>query len=121
MKPVSLALGSYADMIRERGVDMAGWLDAALLSEGPFYEVVIAGKDGALAGAWNGLSPAWTVGVRIGSEGPTAEQASLMPTAAGKRDRNGVTVAYVCVHGSCKQPTTEPARLRTQLLVGWTR
>jgi uncharacterized protein YyaL (SSP411 family) len=121
IKPVNHALGSYADMIRQQGVDMAGWLDASLLSEGPFYEVVIAGKDGALARAWNGLSPAWTVGVQIGSDGPTAAQESVLPIAAGKRDRNGVTLAYVCVHGSCKQPTTEPARLRRELLAGWIR
>ncbi len=120
-EPVAHALGSYADTIRERGLDMAGWLDAALLSQGPAYELVIAGKDGALAGAWSGLSPAWTVGVAVGPDGPTAEQASVMPTAAGKHDRGGVTVAYLCVHGSCKQPITEPARLRRELLAGWTR
>ncbi|MEO6573494.1 MAG: thioredoxin domain-containing protein, partial [Polyangiaceae bacterium] len=36
-------LARYAGTIREHGIDMGGWLDAALLDAGPFYEVVIAG------------------------------------------------------------------------------
>jgi len=122
-KPVERALHAYAGLSRQRTLDMAGWLDAALLAGGPLYELVIAdgAGAGALAGAWNGLLPTWTVGVEVGPEGPTPEQESAMPTAAGKRGRGGVSVAYVCVHGSCKQPITDAARLRRGGLVGWSR
>jgi len=117
---VERAVRSYAAIIRERGIDMAGWADAALLARGPYYEVVIAGTAANLAGAWNGLLPAWAVGVQVGSAGPTLEQARLMPSLVEKHDRNGVPLAFVCVHGACKKPTTEVAQLRRELLVGWT-
>ena len=43
---VAQALATYAGPMRERGIAMAGWLDASLLDTGPFYEVVIAGAPG---------------------------------------------------------------------------
>ena len=120
-EPVERALRSHAEMIRQRGVDMAGWLDAALLAEGPFYEVVIAGTSGTLTAVWNGLLPPWAVGVQVGSEGPTAALEKVVPAAAGKHDLSGKGLAYVCVHGTCKQPTADATQLRAELLAGWTR
>ena len=120
-EPVERALRCYADVIRQRGIDMAGWLDAALLAEGPFYEVVLAGTGGSLAAAWNGLVPAWAVGVQVGSEGPTPALEKVMPVATGKHDLSGKGLAYVCVRGTCKQPTADAAQLRHELLAGWTR
>src|SRR5258708_7637330 len=101
-KAVGLALHRYADTIRSRGVDMAGWLDAALLFDGPFFEVVIAGPGNALPDAWNRLLPSWAVGAQMASGGPTNEFEKAVPTAAGKHDRNGSALAYVCVHATCK-------------------
>ncbi len=121
LEPVERALRSHADVIRERGIDMAGWLDADLLAEGPFYELVIAGTGGGLATTYNGLLPPWVVGVEVGSDGPTRAQERAMPTTAGKRARDGKAVAYVCVRGSCKQPTPDPSRLKAELRLGWTR
>ena len=37
------------------------------------------------------------------------------PLAAGKVARNGQTTAYVCRHGVCQLPTTDPAAMIAQL------
>lgn len=100
---------------------MAGWLDGALLAQGPFYEVVIAGANPLLTSAWNGLLPSWVVGVQVPSSGPSADLVSAMPPAAEKRGLNGVALAYVCVRGACQRPVAAPAALRKELLLGWGR
>lgn len=116
-----LALRRYADTIRQRGIDMAGWLDGALMIDGPFYDVVIAGPGGTLTNAWNGLLPGWAVGVQLGAAGPSPELERVMPNAAGKHDSNGTALGYVCIRGSCQKPTADPTVLRSQLLAGWIR
>ena len=113
------ALRRYAGTLRRNGLDMAGWLDAALLEGGPFYELVIAGAERSLPEAWSRLLPSWVVGARVPANGPADVLARLMPPASGKHDRNGVPLAYVCVRGSCKAPTSDPVALRGQLLEGW--
>jgi hypothetical protein len=117
---VRRALARYADVARERGLDMAGWLDGALLDEGPFYEVVIAGDSKPLVAARDALLPTWATGATVPSDGPSAAIEKAMPTAAEKRARGRTPVAYVCVRGSCKSPTSDPAELRRELLFGWT-
>jgi uncharacterized protein YyaL (SSP411 family) len=111
----------YAGDMRSGRLDMAGWLDSALLADGPYYELVIAGPDGGLSDVWRDLSPAWLVGVRLGAEGPTPAQERAMPTSSNKRARAGLALGYVCVHGACDAPTSDPARLRLAVLNGWTR
>jgi len=118
-KAASRALSRYADVMRQRGVDMAGWLAGALLENGPFYQLVIAGASDGLNDAWRALLPAWTVGAPLSGSGPTPDLARVMPTATGKRDLNGTPLAYVCVHGACQEPTADPKRLRNELLTGW--
>jgi len=113
------ALRRYAGRMRRAGLDMAGWLDGALLAAGPFYELVIAGPSRPLAGAWGRLLPDWVVGVELPASGPTVELEKLMPPSAGKHAEHGAPRAYVCVHGSCKRPTTSAGTLRRQLLDGW--
>ncbi len=115
------ALARYAETIRQRGLDMAGWLDGALLAQGPFYEVVIAGANPSLTSAWNEVLPSWVVGVQVPWSGPSADLVSAMPPAAEKRGLNGGSLAYVCVHGACERPTAAPAALRKELLLGWGR
>ena len=117
----SRALSSYAGAMRQRGLDMAGWLDAALLENGPTYELVIAGQNGGLSDAWRALLPAWTVGLQLNGSEPTPDLERVLPSAVGKRALNARALAYVCVHGACQQPTSDPARLRTELLTGWTK
>jgi uncharacterized protein YyaL (SSP411 family) len=120
------ALFSQAARIRRQGLEMAGWLDGALLAVGPRYELVIAGSSEApstrsLVEVWNGLSAPWTVGARVDAEGPGGELVNWMPPSAGKRDRRGTALAYVCVRGACQAPTSDASRLRTALLSGWKR
>jgi hypothetical protein len=111
------ALNRYAGAMTERGMDMGGWLDGALLEAGPFYELVIVGKSGSIDGVWNHLLPPWTAGVRVDAVSPGLEK--VMPTLAGKHDRDGVPLAYVCVRGACQEPTTDAVRVRSELLAGW--
>src|SRR5262249_55412311 len=120
------ALRAQAANLRGHAPEMAGWLDAALLEGGPLYELVVAGSSEspgtrALLDVWRGLCPTWTVGARIDAEGPTDQLATLMPTAAGKRDRRGTALAFVCVRGTCQAPIQDPSRLRAALLKGWSR
>ncbi len=115
------ALARYAGLIRQRALDMAGWLDDALLARGPFYELVIAGTSPALSSVWNELLASWVVGAQVPSSGPTAGLVSAMPTVAEKRGLNNAALAYVCVHGACQRPTPLPEALRKELLLGWQR
>jgi uncharacterized protein YyaL (SSP411 family) len=115
------ALSRYADTMRQRGIDMAGWLDGALLDAGPFYELIIAGDNDSLSDVTRKLLPAWSVGITLSGSGPTPEIERLVPPTSGKRDRNGSAVAYLCAHGSCQQPTSDASALRRELLAGWTQ
>ena len=77
--------------------------------------------DANLTGAWNALLAPWSTGVQVGPQGASGALETLMPTTTGKRARHGGASAYVCVHGACNAPTGDPARLRRELLAGWTR
>ena len=107
-EPVARSLRRYAGAMRQRGVDMAGWLDDALLDVGPFYELVIAGDAPSSNDEWRSLLPAWTVGFPLGGSGPTPDLERMLPTAAGKHEAHGAGLAYVCTHGACKEPTADP-------------
>jgi uncharacterized protein len=113
------ALNDYAGAMRQSNVDMAAWLDDALLEHGPSYELVIAGDSDALNDAWRSLLPAWVSGVRLNQAGPTPTQIQVIPTTAGKVGRGAGALAYVCVHGSCNAPTSDAAVLKRALLSGW--
>jgi uncharacterized protein YyaL (SSP411 family) len=52
--------------------------------------------------------------VRITDKGVTSAR-KLLPLVEGKRALSGKATAYVCVGGSCKRPTSDPAVLRAQL------
>ncbi|MEC9070949.1 MAG: hypothetical protein VX938_01160, partial [Myxococcota bacterium] len=121
---VQRSLGAYGQLAGQSGLGMAGWLDVALLHEGPFYEVVIAGDPqnagtAALRQVWKEMSPPWAVRVDVPSKGPTAAQVKALPAVDAKRGKDGGPLAYVCVRGSCKMPTSDPATFRSQLQAGW--
>jgi uncharacterized protein YyaL (SSP411 family) len=119
---VASAFSSYGDALRTRGIVMAGWLDAALLDAGPFYEVVVAGpiEEGPLDRIVRDVGAPWLVSLRVPAEGASADLARRVPAAADKTSPNGWR-AFVCERGTCKLPTNDPAVLRRQLLGGWTR
>jgi hypothetical protein len=104
---------------------MASFLDAAMLEAGPFYELVVAGEPGPMPGplgdVWRKLAPPWAVRTDVPGSGPTAADVTLLPGVEGKKARGSTAVAYVCVRGACAEPTSEPAKLRTQLLTGWAK
>ena len=50
------------------------------------------------------------------AEGPELDALALLaPITAGKIARDGRATAYVCEHGACRLPTTEPAAMEAQL------
>jgi uncharacterized protein YyaL (SSP411 family) len=113
------AIRAYARTSRQAGLEMAGWLEGALLAEGPFYELVIAGEGRGLHDAWAALLPSWTVTARVPAPGASDALAELAPPVAGKGTSGSASRAFVCVRGSCKLPTPEARVLERQLREGW--
>ena len=123
---VEKTLGSYAQMVSRGGLGTAGWATVALMLQGPFYDVVFAGDEGAqdakkLKAEYAALSPSWGVRTSVAGTGPTKAQLAAMPPLMAKTSREGAARAYVCIRGTCKKPTGDPKELRQQVLDGWTR
>jgi uncharacterized protein YyaL (SSP411 family) len=111
-----------ADELRRRGTGSAGWLDAALLRAGPFYDVVVSADAGAgddLEATWKTLAPPWAVLARVPAAGPDPAFVHLVAAAEAKTSGSGRARAFVCSQGACKQPTADPTVVRAQLLAGW--
>jgi uncharacterized protein YyaL (SSP411 family) len=122
---VNGTLNAYASLFSRSGLGMAGWLEVALHNLGPHYEVIIAGdpEDATtkrLAAAYETLSPPWAVRINVPASGASPGLKSAAPPTAGKLAKTGKALAYVCVRGSCKAPTSDPKVFRAQLLDGWT-
>jgi hypothetical protein len=109
---------------RGQGLGASAWLDAALLRNGPFYEVVIAGNDAAtspLAAAARKLGAPWFVLLTLPAAGADAATLALAPAAEGKSSKDGRPLAFVCLRGACKLPAREPAEMLGQLRAGWVK
>ncbi len=123
---VDATLGTYAAIVGRSGLGTAGWASVDLRAKGPFYEVVIAGDDNdpktkALLDVWSDLLPSWAVLARVPAAGADdATVAKLKPLFA-KVGKDGGPLAYVCVRGACKKPTSSPKEFRAQLADGWAR
>ena len=117
-------LARHAELLGKLGVEMAWWLDAVLLWNGPGGQVVIAG-DGpdarALAGVADRLMAPWVLSVRLPAGGAGPGLARLAPALAGKTAGEGAAVAWLCRQGSCELPTSDGEALKKQILQGWTR
>ena len=123
-RDVRAALEAYAPTMRRSTLAMAGWLDAALLDAGPFYDVAVAGDDSmattqAFAREWGALLPSWATLVRFPAAGAATDLVGLAPPTAGKRGRGGGAAAYVCPRGACQSPATDPKAMRASLLEGF--
>jgi len=112
-------LRAYSEIMKMAGPEMAWWYDAALKLSGPFYEVVISGDDGELAGVVRKALPPNAVLSTVPLSGPTPAMEALLPSSKNKAPRSGKATAYVCRAGSCQQPTQDPAVLKDQILQGW--
>ena len=67
-----------------------------------------------LAGLARSFAP--NTSLVVGSEAAlAADLGAIVPWARGKTTRNQRPTAYVCEHGACKLPTTDPARFALQL------
>ncbi len=120
---VDATLRIQSGALRASGMGSAGWLDAALLRVGPFYDLVVAGDDleaiNRLEGVRRALGPAWTVAARVPADGPDSWFERIVAASRGKTAGAARAKGYVCVEGACKAPTADPAALRALLLEGW--
>jgi uncharacterized protein YyaL (SSP411 family) len=120
---VDSCLRARANELRANGMESAGWLDAALLRVGPYYDVVVAGDDDVaverLEHVSRALGASWVVSARVATRGPDAPFERLVVASRGKTGMGAAARAFVCLEGACKTPTTEPTDLRATLLRGW--
>lgn len=122
-REVDVALQARASELRASGIGSAGWLDAALLRIGPYYDLVVAGDDTVsverLEGVRRGLAAPWVATARVPAVGPDEAFASVVAASRGKTAAGVAVRAYLCLQGACKAPTSDPSELRAGLLGGW--
>jgi uncharacterized protein YyaL (SSP411 family) len=121
VEAVDETLGARAGLIRAHGPELAGWLDAAARRCGAAVLVVIAGDENdpgtrTLRHEADRLPPPDAVVARVSASGPTPEQARLAPGTIGKTALGERATAFVCRHGTCYAPTSDPKDLRAQIL-----
>ena len=117
-------LTSYAGPMRERGVGMAGWLDAALLDRGPSYDLVIAGSPSVrppLEMVVVPLMAPWISRINVPAAGAEGAMKDRLDALDGKTSGTASLRAFVCERGACKKPTADPTELDAQLRAGWKR
>jgi len=119
---VDSCLRARANELRANGMESAGWLDAALLRVGPYYDVVVAGDDDVaverLEHVSRALGASWVVSARVATRGPDAPFERLVVASRGKTGW-GPLRGRSCVWRGLQDPTTEPTDLRATLLRGW--
>jgi uncharacterized protein len=112
-------LARWAADAREEPTRAGTLLVALDLATANVHEVVVAGDPGEAADAlWRELattSSARVLSARVPAGGADATLAKSFPALAGKTARAGKPTAYVCERGSCRLPTSDPAKLRDQL------
>ena len=115
-------LGAFGNVLRQSGVAaplMLCGLD--FLLGRPRQVVVVTGGPPSTAGA-DALRTVMqqtflpNAVFTVVSDPQAALDAQVIPWLAGKRAQNNVTTAYVCEHGRCEKPTSEPAVLKRLLV-----
>ncbi len=119
-------LARQASLMQRTGLEMAGWLDAAVRLQGPLYDVVVAGDPGdpATEALYRAVAATLAPGVVISplpAAGPDGRLASLAPVLTGKSAPEGGALAYVCLQGMCKAPTANPGEAGESIQDGWYR
>ncbi len=119
-------LAAQAGLLDRAGLEMAGWLDAALRLQGPLHDVVVAGDPDAATtvelyqAAASRLSPGVVV-TPLPRDGAPLQLLDLAPALGGKTATDGTAVAYVCLQGICKAPTHDPVSVRGLVEDIWDR
>ena len=124
-KRVRGSLEAMAEVMRQAGLEMAGWLEVGQRWLGPAYEVVIAGDEAEpstqrLQAVLRSAMPSHACWGTVPSGGLEGTHAEDLPPAAGKTAAGGQTAGYVCTLGTCQTPTRDPEALIAQVMRGWT-
>jgi len=114
---------AFASNAQKASIDMAGWYNAAMLLQGPFYDVIIAGTEedrgDILSTEFYKINPPNSVLVVLDEDKENSKMLSMLPVTEGKVALNTKATAFVCKFGVCKKPTSDPVELKKQLLDGW--
>jgi len=118
--PALDVLARWGARAREQPMRAGTLLVAIDIAIANVHEVVVAGERGdATADAlWRELattSSARVLSARIPARGADEALEQAFPAFAGKRALTGKPTAFVCERGSCRAPTSDPAKLRDQL------
>jgi len=110
-------------LIRRLGLEMAGWLDTALLHAGPAYTVVISGgkeqrQARRLIDTFRRLGPPYACLVVLQENEAVEEIAAIAPVVIGKTTQQGAT-AHICLRGKCLNPVSDPDEFAELLRNGW--
>ncbi len=125
---VSTDIEAFAQIIKKAGLDMAGWVDAALLLLNPMYELVIVRpiettaelpKRSALRQSVDELLPPYVQVIPLEDDLPTPDMMNLLPGIGDKPALDGQITGYVCQFGQCNAPTSSIDQLTQQLLAEW--
>jgi len=120
------SLENWTGLLDRAGLEMAWWFDAAVKLVGPYYDVVIAGdpaaaETAALRAALFTRLPAGAVVSLVPAGGAGLSLVALAPALEGKSAFGGTPTAFVCEFGTCQAPTGDPAVMKKQMMVGWTK
>ncbi len=121
---VSSDLEAYHEYLSQAGLEMANWLDVALLSNGPYYELVVAGDaDDPLTIEMLNLARSkgrnYVLPMHVPAEGPSDSTLVTQPMLLGKAQWEGKPTAFVCKKGACNAPTSDPQEMLRQISEGW--
>lgn len=110
-------------LIRRLGLEMAGWLDTALLHGGPAYTVVISGgkekgQTNRLIDTFRRLAPPYACLIVARENGTLDEIAEISPVVVGKTSPRD-PAAHICRRGECLNPVSDPDELAELLRNGW--
>jgi uncharacterized protein len=121
-------LEAYAEFIKKAGLEMAGWIDVALLLNGPMYDLVIVRpsdgtvelpKRSELRASVDQLLAPYIQMIPLEDDLPTDRLLHLLPTIGDKQALDNHVTAYLCRFGTCEIPTSDSDQLRTQILTDW--
>ncbi len=105
-------------LIRETPSAFSRLMLALMRAAGDGISVVVTDGDGAdaLHRVLAAHADASVAVARVPSDGVTAAVGERFPLLAGKTAQAGRATAYLCRHGTCKAPTSDPAALQRELL-----